>query len=478
MFFYIPRAAMTKSVIIFSDFDGTITNRPGGRLVFTPFFRSLQILNVEGIIPPYYKHGPMKPEDKIVAIFREKFGPYSLDFDYSKKVSEEGNDKENYIDILMSKETVESFHALLRNPNVSIRIITKNRIEYTKALFKYQGFSDSEIERLHIIDQILLSKGNEVEKVLHTVNPKADFVYVLDDDTSDYESMLQGVQNCLYTETQIKRANVPPGQFKWKDYLQEINTLTSWQDVIASANEPQLSASDVQTTPEQTLPGTTVDTNNDKTEVTTPQSSAPLMDRAPVEGNATQKQEVTTSVKEEPKKDEYRTSKIVGIFAAVGFALGMAFGVACVLSGGLAPFGVGILGILGFGALTGLGLSGISALFGYDVAKGTEPDAKLDPITVARASTIIGSNASAYVHYYSTQNQSLRRSEPTDVAHHEPVLKTDSDSAAHWRSSKHTHSDSASFWRSTKHTDSDSASLWRSSKPEDSVMGTEVKTSI
>lgn len=412
---------MTKSVIIFSDFDGTITNRRGGNLVFTPFFQSLLLGYEKGKTNLNYKRAPILSEEGIVATFREKFGTYGLDFDISKKIGDE--ESYNDIDILMSKETLESFHALLKNPHVSIRIITKNRIEYTKALFKYQGFSDTEINRLQIIDDIHVSKGDEVKKQLQAIDPKADFVYVLDDDQNDCESMFQGVKASSYNDEQIKRHQEYPGQFNWKNYLQEINEITSWYEVITSTTEPQIPSSEAQTTPEQTNPGTAVGINNTTTEITTPQTTPTLADRETVEKNQTQNPEVMTSIKEKPAIDENRTSKIVGIFATVGFVIGFAVGVACVFSGGLAPFGVGILGALGFGALTGLGVSGISALFGYDVAKGTEPDAELDEITVARSSTIIGSNGAAYVNYYASLNKPVSDKEPIEVAHHPSVYK-------------------------------------------------------
>jgi hypothetical protein len=159
---------MTK-VVIYTDFDGTVTSRVGSKVVFSPFYQSLLI---------GYEKG----------------------------------------------ETQDYKNTQMKSVEVSINIVTRNRAEYIKALFKYQGFSDIEINKLNIMQSGY--KLQDVDKDLKAriqQNQRPSFLYILDDDSiTDYPDMIAAAKMNFYTEEQIKGFTKEPGQFDWNSYLQEV----------------------------------------------------------------------------------------------------------------------------------------------------------------------------------------------------------------------------------------------------------------
>ncbi|WP_225316885.1 hypothetical protein [Legionella longbeachae] len=67
----------------------------------------------------------------------------------------------------------------------------------------------------------------------------------------------------------------------------------------------------------------------------------------------------------------HQQQKIIGLFAAAGLLLGAGIGAGLCATGVLAPFGVGILGIVAFAATTGAGLALMSGAFGFATTKFT-----------------------------------------------------------------------------------------------------------
>lgn len=190
-------------VIIYTDFDGTATGKPGNETVFTEFYQSLLQGYKRGTVQDDYKHTDMKEEKKLQKLFKNNFD------------KGQGNR-----DFLMSQDAVKFFHKMLQNNNVSINIVTKNRYEYIQALFKYQGFTDAEIGKLTI-----LQSGKKYDDVYDHFNDKKenyDYVYILDDNKADLNDMIRAVTNTNYKGKQIA-VNLAPGKFKWGDYLKDIN---------------------------------------------------------------------------------------------------------------------------------------------------------------------------------------------------------------------------------------------------------------
>lgn len=197
---------MTK-ILVFTDFDGTVTHREGAGTVFSEFYQSLLDID-ESLKGKGYKDAPMKED--LQSLFEQKFGEYKEDVTFTKPDA----------DMLMSADAAAFFREALSNPEVKIHIVTRNRRDYIIALFKYQGFSQQEIENITIMDSGV--KYNDVKAELKRHRDKADFVYVLDDNLGDYTVMKNAVTDNHYAEMQICGGQNRPGEFTWKDYQKEL----------------------------------------------------------------------------------------------------------------------------------------------------------------------------------------------------------------------------------------------------------------
>ncbi|HAT1820971.1 TPA: hypothetical protein JAZ42_04270 [Legionella pneumophila] len=325
-----------SKVIIFTDFDGTVTGRSGNETVFTEFYQSL-LQGYQKDVEQDYKSTPMKDPIEVQALIEAKFGEYSENFDHSQQD----------VDFLMRPEAVAFFHEVLKNDDVTVNIVTKNRVEYIKAVFKYQGFSDEEISKLTTLESGY--KFNDVNSRLNHQTEKANRVYILDDSPTDYAEMLRAVKGKGYNEEEIRGYRKNPGEFEWSQYLEDVREIFP----------PKV------TPPEElSLP----DERGD--ELSIGEEEAPVL---PQEDNLSPREETVTSVSNQPvSSSDYRTLKIMGAFAGVGFGFGFALGVTLVATGVFAPSGVGLLGALTLGAISGTGAATLSSAIGFAVAKGTE----------------------------------------------------------------------------------------------------------
>ena len=122
---------MTK-ILVFTDFDGTVTHREGAGTVFSEFYQSLLDID-ESLKGKGYKDAPMKED--LQSLFEQKFGEYKEDVTFTKPDA----------DMLMSADAAAFFREALSNPEVKIHIVTRNRRDYIIALFKYQGFSQQDL---------------------------------------------------------------------------------------------------------------------------------------------------------------------------------------------------------------------------------------------------------------------------------------------------------------------------------------------
>ncbi|HBD7428659.1 TPA: HAD family hydrolase [Legionella pneumophila] len=322
-------------VIIFTDFDGTVTGRSGNETVFTEFYQSL-LQGYQKDVEQDYKSTPMKDPIEVQALIEAKFGEYSENFDHSQQD----------VDFLMRPEAVAFFHEVLKNDDVTVNIVTKNRVEYIKAVFKYQGFSDEEISKLTTLESGY--KFNDVNSRLNHQTEKANRVYILDDSPTDYAEMLRAVKGKGYNEEEIRGYRKNPGEFEWSQYLEDVREIFP----------PKV------TPPEElSLP----DERGDELSIG---EEAPVL---PQEDNLSPRGETVTRVSNQPvSSSDYRTLKIMGAFAGVGFGFGFALGVTLVATGVFAPSGVGLLGALTLGAISGTGAAALSSAIGFAVAEGTE----------------------------------------------------------------------------------------------------------
>ncbi|HAT1775624.1 haloacid dehalogenase-like hydrolase [Legionella pneumophila] len=322
-------------VIIFTDFDGTVTGRSGNETVFTEFYQSL-LQGYKKDVEQDYKNTPMKDPIEAQALFEAKYGKYNENFDHDQQD----------VDFLMSPEAVAFFHEVLKNNDVTVNIVTKNRVEYIKAVFKYQGFSDEEISKLTTLESGY--KFNDVNSRLNHQTEKANRVYILDDSPTDYAEMLRAVKGKGYNEEEIRGYHKSPGEFEWSQYLEDVREMFPPKE-----NSPE----------EVQLPYEQGD------EVSIGEETPVLLQ----EDNLSRREETATVLSNQPvPSSDFRTLKIMGAFAGIGFGFGFALGVTLVATGVFAPSGVGLLGALTLGAISGTGTAALSSAIGFVVAEGTE----------------------------------------------------------------------------------------------------------
>lgn len=192
-------------ILLFTDFDGTITKLPGSQVVFGSFYRSLLI------DPPekQYKNVSMKNENVVQQLFKEQFD-----------TNDSGQPPPGDRGVLMTDEAIAFFRYALNNDEIKVHIISRNRDDYIRALFSYHGFSPAEISRLAIN-----CKDNKQRAVSAYIANMQDMskIYVLDDDEKDYQLMMQAVQHL--DSDKIAGVHEAPGTFKWQAYLQQIELL-------------------------------------------------------------------------------------------------------------------------------------------------------------------------------------------------------------------------------------------------------------
>ncbi|AMP88265.1 HAD family hydrolase [Legionella pneumophila] len=322
-------------VIIFTDFDGTVTGRSGNQTVFTEFYQSL-LQGYKMDVEQDYKSTPMKDPIEIQALFEAKFGKYNENFDHSQQDA----------DFLMRPEAVAFFHEVLKNDDVTVNIVTKNRVEYIQAVFKYQGFSDEEIRKLTILESGY--KFNDVNSRLNHQSEKANRVYIFDDSPADYAQMLRAVKSNGYNEDEIREYCKNPGEFEWSEYLEDVRKVF----------------------PPEVNPLEEVKLPDEQEEELSIGKETPVL---PQEDNVSLREETTPILSNQPvSSSDYRTLKIMGAFAGIGFGFGFALGVTLVATGVFAPSGVSLLGALTFGAISGTGTATLSSAIGFAVAKVTE----------------------------------------------------------------------------------------------------------
>jgi 2-hydroxy-3-keto-5-methylthiopentenyl-1-phosphate phosphatase len=199
-------------IIIFTDFDGTLSGREGGKTVFGLFYQSLLNGDVPGVCQDYRKT-PLKDSNTVQNLFEVKFGPYSKEFNYDQPDA----------DLLLSSEAVEFLHNMLNNDDVSVQIITRNRQDYIRALLTYQGFNPEELNKLGIFDSV--RKDMAVQGFLSKQTETISTVYVLDDSSTDYNFMVNAVTSFGFTGDQIKKYHKMPGCFEWGTYQKDIHKL-------------------------------------------------------------------------------------------------------------------------------------------------------------------------------------------------------------------------------------------------------------
>lgn len=68
-------------ILLFTDFDGTITKLPGAQVVFSPFYRSLLVNPPE----QQYKNVAMKSDTEVLQLFKDQFESSNIWTDASRR---------------------------------------------------------------------------------------------------------------------------------------------------------------------------------------------------------------------------------------------------------------------------------------------------------------------------------------------------------------------------------------------------------
>lgn len=227
-----------KRVVIFSDFDGTLTGLAGSMFIGAGFgadaehnfYKSLFIQQANA--PFDYSTWKMLETDDLQKHFKKNFGEYDPEkMDFDKGLGK----------LLMKPDAVAALHILLQQEDVEFNIISRNNKKYIEAVLRYQGFSEKEIGQIKILTgsktETIRQKLSD-EKAAKTEETDIDF-YILDDSDEDYEYMANTVHNAypaprndLFDPEEEQIPNAPkttihgyietPGKFDWLSYLKEI----------------------------------------------------------------------------------------------------------------------------------------------------------------------------------------------------------------------------------------------------------------
>lgn len=200
------------TVIIYSDFDGTMTRRGGEKTVYSDFYQSLLTGYIKNKLQEY-KSKPMLSAEDLQNALVNKFGAYDDTFEYDKKDA----------DLLITPDAIAFFHKVLQHKDIKVHIVTKNRREYVMALLKYQGFTDEELNKLSISDSG--EKLNYVKQDLASQIIQADKIFIFDDSLPDLNKMKIGTQKNNYEPHKVSAHTQQPGHFNWKNYEEEIELI-------------------------------------------------------------------------------------------------------------------------------------------------------------------------------------------------------------------------------------------------------------
>ncbi len=339
---------MTK-ILIFTDFDGTMTGREGSKTVFGEFYQSLMVGYSVGVRQDY-KWTALKSPEEIQKLFEEKFGKYGSDFNYAQEDA----------DLLMSADAVAFFKQAINNPAITVKIITRNRQDYIQALLKYQGFSPEEISKI-IIEDKKLKNIAVIESLSAEENmaSKPTHIYVLDDSPADYGAMVSiaEAQEYGYRPEQIKKYNQGPGQFQWAQYQQDIQALFP----TPIKDQP------IEPTPTGTNANST--STKKKTDVVIDKEHSTLSPEDPHKQTSSEDKNQSISLE---RLNAERSFKISLSSFAAGFFVGLLASTVLIATGVLAPLGFGIIGLIALNIATASGLGLLSGTIAFGVAKSTE----------------------------------------------------------------------------------------------------------
>ncbi len=181
---------------ILTDFDGTMTEVPGSRLVFARFYQSLLLDPRAG-----YK-SQLLPREIILKIMKHVF-------------IEQAIDTEKRDPRRLSEAALRFLNYAANHEQIGICIISKNQVDYIKALLSFEGLTDEQIDRITIIAPA--EKYSVACLYLKSKSPQQ--VYIYDDVIEDAKAMQMAASQCCQD---VHLVNNEPGQFNWDAELETI----------------------------------------------------------------------------------------------------------------------------------------------------------------------------------------------------------------------------------------------------------------
>ncbi|TAL64372.1 MAG: hypothetical protein EPN84_03515 [Legionella sp.] len=190
--------------LVFSDFDGTITNLGGRQAVYSPFYTSLQTNPEVG-----YSQAAFKSSAEVQALFKQA----------------DKRDSTFRDTFLPSAKAQACLHDLLAQDNVEFVIVSRNRKEYILEMLTYLKFKAPELEKLKIYDceDLANGKGGVVadhlqKKANEGTLEEVSQIKVYDDDPADFGMMMNGVTASLGVDSEILLSgeNASTGKFDWE----------------------------------------------------------------------------------------------------------------------------------------------------------------------------------------------------------------------------------------------------------------------
>lgn len=164
---------MPKKLILI-DFDGTLTNVEGNKLIRQSIFGNC--FKPPLIVPSAYTNSAINSPSSIAKQFKQEKSP-------------------NVEPFLLNNEAVDFLKNFLDQDEFLVSIISKNRKSYIEGILQYHQFSIEQILQLHIhaIDEAKTKPVLAVEVLKNSLEECED-VFIIDDSSKDINEIVEAIK--------------------------------------------------------------------------------------------------------------------------------------------------------------------------------------------------------------------------------------------------------------------------------------------
>lgn len=205
-FFPQKNTSQEPHIILYLDFDGTLTHTPGNQLVYTPLYQAL-------VFPNKYPHFIATTDRALEHIVHRM-----------ERTSREDEDT-----FAMTEEAIDFFRGILtlkRNGHaIDINIISRNCKTYIQAVLLHGGVLMNELPNINIYD--VNNGGGRKDIAVFQIGKTSGATHVLisDDDEGDCNKMTNAVMSLYGNAVVIDSVNKKPGDFDWKQQLNRLQNI-------------------------------------------------------------------------------------------------------------------------------------------------------------------------------------------------------------------------------------------------------------